>query len=492
MGSKELISKEKYRPLLHLTASKGWLNDPNGLIRYQGRFHQFYQYHPHSTVWGPMHWGHQSSVNLLDWEEHDIALYPDENGMCFSGSAVFDVANTSGLFPDSGGLVAVYTSFKEEEFSCADGNTELRPEQHQSLAHSKDSFCWKKLNYGKPILMSGGNPDFRDPKVFWHEKSDAWIMVLACGQHIEISRSANLKDWVKVSEFGHRYGFHSKGPWECPDLFPLTCSVTGNIYWVLIVGIGEGVWTGGSGTQYFIGNFDGFEFTCIEQQDKVSWLDYGRDHYATQSFSNMPESKRIISAWMNNHQYAKFTPTEQFRGALIVPRKLALKTEENGRIVLEQYFIEWLSSRATHTLPITSGEEQQSKIERSFDSSCTLLELQLSLREDEVFEFSLFSEQEISFVFSRTKQGTSIRTIREDCGFSDLIENNFSHNYSIELEDMNTIFIQLLVDSGLTTLLINNRYAFTNQCFPRRNNLNFMCQTNKESIIVNGTVSLFK
>lgn len=180
-----------------------------------------------------MHWGHQSSLDLIDWEEHDVALYPDESGMCFSGSAVFDETNTSGLFSIKGGLVALYTSFIESEYECIDGEIDVRPQQHQSLAYSEDGYKWKKFNNGQPVLYSKRNPGFRDPKVFWHDETNAWVMVLASGQFIEIYRSLDLINWVKVSEFGHRYGFHSKGPWECPDLFPLTCEHSGKLVWVL-------------------------------------------------------------------------------------------------------------------------------------------------------------------------------------------------------------------------------------------------------------------
>ncbi|GAM61020.1 sucrose-6-phosphate hydrolase [Vibrio ishigakensis] len=318
---------EKYRPHLHMTPDSGWMNDPNGLVYFGGQYHQFYQYYPQDTVWGPMHWGHKVSTDLIHWQELEPALYPDESGMCFSGSAIVDTDNVSGLF-ESGkpGLLAFYTSFIQPKVTLADGSEVEDPIQQQSLAYSQDGINWTKYNDGAPIIPARGNPDFRDPKVLWHEASQAYVMVVSCGQHIEFYRSTNLIDWTLVSEFGYRHGAHSKGPWECPDLFELKVEGKQESRWILVVGIGEGAHCGGAGTQYFIGDFDGERFTNHNHPEEVLWLDFGRDYYATQSFSDIPaeDGRRIVSTWMSNHQYSLELPTKEFRSSMAMPRELFL------------------------------------------------------------------------------------------------------------------------------------------------------------------------
>lgn len=195
-----------------MTPNQGWMNDPNGLVHFNEQFHQFYQYYPDDTVWGPMHWGHKVSRDLIHWQELAPALYPDESGMCFSGSAIVDWNNVSGLFEDGRpGLLAFYTSFLQPSVILDNGESIENPIQQQSLAYSQDGNTWTKYKSGAPIIPARGNPDFRDPKVFWHQESEAWVMVVSCGQHIEFYRSRDLLEWRLVSEFGYRQGAHSKG-----------------------------------------------------------------------------------------------------------------------------------------------------------------------------------------------------------------------------------------------------------------------------------------
>ena len=466
MVSKTLSQVEPYRPKMHLTPVKGWLNDPNGLVFFNGCYHQFYQYFPNDVVWGPMHWGHQSSGNLIDWEEHDIALFPDEFGMCFSGSAVVDKNNTSGLFPSGSGLVALYTSFVECRYQTVSAEVDVRPEQHQSLAYSEDGIEWIKYKNGAPILKSRGNPDFRDPKVFWHATSRAWVMVLACGQHIEIYRSSNLIDWQLVSEFGHRYGIHSKGPWECPDLFELTCPHTNRCYWILIVGIGEGAWAGGSGTQYFVGFFDGYTFTSIYRHNSVMWLDFGRDHYATQSFSDAPDGERIISAWMSNHQYAKVLPTDTFRGAMIVPRQLNLNAQNPEYPFLMQSFVssvhDFFESQSLWQPTFDKGEFAVKETEWS----CLLIEFDIEMRDGESIEIEPYACKTLQYKLYFSDGQLTVRTWRQNNWNEDLRANGFNHDYEVKHSCNGRVSVQLLLDEGHTTLLINDSIAYTHLSFP--------------------------
>ncbi len=275
--SKDSLYHELYRPQLHFSPPAHWMNDPNGLVYYKGTYHMFYQYYPNGTVWGPMHWGHATSTNLVTWKNKPIALYPDSLGLIFSGSAVVDFNNTSG-FGKNGKppLVAIFThaDLNKEKIGRLDS-------QNESLAYSNDDGnTWTKYA-NNPVLKNPGIKDFRDPKVMWYGPGKKWIMSLATKDRITFYSSGNLKNWVKESDFGSQTGAHG-GVWECPDLFPLT--VEGKKLWVLFVSINPGGLNGGSATQYFIGNFDGKKF--VPNRTDTRWLDYGTDNYAGVTWSN--------------------------------------------------------------------------------------------------------------------------------------------------------------------------------------------------------------
>ncbi|WP_445486771.1 glycoside hydrolase family 32 protein [Niallia sp. 03133] len=320
------VFTEKFRPHFHFSPKEFWLNDPNGMVYFKGEYHLFYQYHPTGTTWGPMHWGHAVSKDLIHWEELPIALYPDEYGAIFSGSAVVDWHNTTGFFPDEPGLVAIYTN--HGMYPNSD-----RPFQRQSIAYSQDKGrTWGKYE-GNPVLTDESITDFRDPKVFWHDETNKWVMILATDQTVTFYTSPNLKDWQFASEFGKNEGSHL-AVWECPDLFKL--SVDGdpaNEKWVMIVSIGDNAnYKEGSRTQYFIGSFDGTTFKNDHSEDTILWLDYGRDNYAGVSWSDIPssDSRRIYIGWMNNWRYANQLPTEKWRGVMTLPRELDLVSTDDG------------------------------------------------------------------------------------------------------------------------------------------------------------------
>ncbi|WLQ08127.1 glycoside hydrolase family 32 protein [Arthrobacter oryzae] len=322
------------RPVLHYTAKDTWLNDPNGLVRHQGIYHLFYQNNPFDNVWGNMSWGHATSTDLLHWTEHPVAIACDEEEDIFSGSIVVDHGNTSGFGTvDDPALVAVYTSaFKD--VSVHQGT------QAQSLAFSTDAgMTWNKYA-GNPVL-GRGSAHFRDPKVFRYggPGGSCWVMVAVEAQHqqVVLYRSANLKDWEYLSTFGPANAIG--GEWECPDLFPLP--VDGdpdNVKWVLVVNLNPGAVAGGSGGQYFVGDFDGVQFTADPDSlvpadaggttdlNRCLWLDWGRDYYAAVSFSNAPENRRIMIGWMNNWDYANSLPTSPWRSAMSLAREVELAT----------------------------------------------------------------------------------------------------------------------------------------------------------------------
>lgn len=301
------------------------MNDPNGMVYYAGEYHLFYQYHPYGLQWGPMHWGHAVSKDLVTWEHLPVALYPDEKGTIFSGSAVVDKNNTSGFQTGKEKpLVAIYTQDREGH-------------QVQSIAYSNDKGrTWTKYA-GNPVIPNPGKKDFRDPKVFWYEKEKKWVMVLAAGDRILIYTSKNLKQWTYASEFGQDQGSHG-GVWECPDLFELPVDGNPNRKkWVMQVSVGNGAVSGGSGMQYFVGDFDGTHFKNENPPNKVLWTDYGRDFYAAVSWSDIPstDSRRLWLGWMSNWQYANDVPTSPWRSATSIPRELKLKAFTEGVRVVQ-------------------------------------------------------------------------------------------------------------------------------------------------------------
>ncbi len=302
----------QYRPSYHFSPAAHWMNDPNGMVYYQGTYHLFFQYYPSAMVWGPMHWGHATSTDLVSWKEQPIALYPDSLGYIFSGSAVVDANNTAGFGKNA--MVAIFTHHNPREEKKG-----TNKHQNQSLAYSLDAGeTWTKYA-GNPVLKNPGIQDFRDPKVSWNDVAKKWLMTLATKDRITFYSSPNLKDWTKESEFGEKLGAHG-GVWECPDLFPLT--LNGKTHWVLIVNINPGGPNGGSATQYFIGSFDGHKFTPLN--DKTKWADYGPDDYAGVTWGNTP-GRHIFLGWMSNWEYANQVPTSPWRNAMTVPRELALQ-----------------------------------------------------------------------------------------------------------------------------------------------------------------------
>lgn len=310
------IYHEPYRPQLHFSPAGHWMNDPNGMVYNKGVYHLFFQYYPKDIVWGPMHWGHATSSDLMHWKQLPIALYPDSLGYIFSGSAVIDSANTSGFGVNGKApMVAIFTHHDPKGEKAG-----TNVFQNESIAYSLDNgISWVKYK-NNPVLKNPGITDFRDPKVFWYGAGKKWIMTLATKTEITFYSSPNLKDWSRESGFGKDLGAHG-GVWECPDLFQL--SLNGKSHWVLIINLNPGGPNGGSGTQYFIGQFDGKAFTA--DNTETSWLDYGPDEYAGVTWSGTG-NRKIFLGWMSNWLYANLVPTEKWRNSMTIPRDLALKS----------------------------------------------------------------------------------------------------------------------------------------------------------------------
>ena len=297
---------EKFRPAYHHSPVYGWMNDPNGLFYKDGVWHLYYQWNPYGSQWENMTWGHSTSTDGLHWTPQPTAIEADALGAIFSGCCVVDKNNTAGF--GNGAIVAYYTS--------------AGARQTQSMAYSLDGGQTFTKYAGNPVIVSDV-PDFRDPHIFWNEEAGFWNMVLASGQEMSIYSSKDLKQWKHESNFGLTYGNHS-GVWECPDLMKLPVDGTGEQKWMLICNINPGGPFGGSATQYFIGQFDGHQFVCEDQPEETKWMDYGKDHYATVTFANAPDGRRVAIAWMSNWQYANQVPTMQFRSTNSILRDLSL------------------------------------------------------------------------------------------------------------------------------------------------------------------------
>ena len=302
----DIQNREQYRPVYHHTPAYGWMNDPNGMFYKDGVWNLYFQHNPYGSQWENMTWGHSTSTDLVHWKFQGDPVQPDALGTVFSGSAVVDKENTSGF--GKGAVIALYTSAGES--------------QTQSMVYSTDNGKTFTKYEGNPVITSNV-PDFRDPHMFWNEDIKKWNMILAAGQHMEIYTSDNLKDWKLESSFGETYGNHG-GVWECPDLMKMKVRGTNKEKWMLICNIKPGGPFGGSATQYFIGDFDGHKFTCESKPEVTKWMDYGKDHYATVTFDNAPEGRRVAIAWMSNWQYANQVPTLQYRSGNSIPRDLGL------------------------------------------------------------------------------------------------------------------------------------------------------------------------
>ena len=341
---------EPFRPQFHFSPEKNWMNDPNGCVYFDGEWHLFYQYNPHGDTWGHMSWGHAVSKDLVRWEHLPVALREEDGVMIFSGSAVVDHQNTSGFGKDGKPpMVAIYTGHGLGK-------------QTQCIAYSNDrGRTWTKYA-GNPVIDIG-SPEFRDPKVIWHEGTKRWVMVVARPdvKKVMFYGSPDLKAWELLGEFGGQGAVD--GIWECPDLFEVPVyrgnEKTAEKRWVLVVNINGGTPAGGSGCQYFVGQFDGKTFANENAPDVKLWADYGADFYAAQSWSDVPENdgRRVWIAWMSNWQYANQEPTKPFRTAMTLPRELRL-TQTPAGLRLAQRPVRGLTSLHDVKVEQAAGGDQ--------------------------------------------------------------------------------------------------------------------------------------
>jgi len=440
---------ETYRPNYHFSPRYGWTNDPNGMVYHNGEYHLFYQHNPYGTMWGNMSWGHTVSKDLIRWEHLPVAIFPDSLGTIFSGSIVIDKNNTAGFGKDA--MIAVYTSAGKA--------------QTQSIAYSLDNGRTFTKYDKNPVLSDINYPDFRDPKLFWHNASRKWVMSLATGQKITFYGSANLKEWVKLSEFGEGIGNHG-GVWECPDLFSI--NYNGQAKWVLLVSINPGGPNGGNATQYFIGNFDGRTFKPDDLPYPL-WIDYGRDNYAGITWNNAPDERRLFIGWMSNWDYANQVPSTHFKNAMTIPREL--KLIHNGRhLAIASEPIAELTEMRSHSKNIGNiSVDKEYIVNKVVDNENKSYEIGMVLKPKETskFSFKLANRkgEELNFIFDQKNNVLSVD--RSKSGLIEFSDKFASEPIKAPLKKSGSYKIRLFIDKASSELFINDgEVVVTNIVFP--------------------------
>jgi len=444
---------ETHRPQIHFSPRQKWMNDPNGMVYVNGNYHLFFQYHPGSTVWGPMHWGHAISKDLVHWDEQPIALYPDSLGTIFSGSAVVDFENTSGFGKDGKApLIAIFTHHDTIGAKARTNNY-----QNQSIAYSLDEGkTWTKYA-GNPVVKNPGIRDFRDPKVMWFEEGKKWVMTLATKDRVTFYSSKNLKEWTKESEFGETVGAHS-GVWECPDLFAIKRQ--GEKIWVLLVSINPGGPNKGSATQYFTGKFDGKNFTPF--QTDTRWIDYGTDNYAGVTWSNTGDRK-IFLGWMSNWQYARVVPTGKWRSAMTMPRDLNLEKIGDKYFVTSQPVPELsvIDDKRTELQNVSANENLTKKIVK-LDGP-----VRLNLTSDKIENFSIILSNDSGekLILGYDKVSNNYFIDRTNSGKISFEKGFAGRHTAPRLSNKEVMDLTLLIDNASVELFADNGLSVMTEIF---------------------------
>ena len=422
---------------VHYHPKTGWMNDPNGLNFNGKEYNMFYQYYPSDTVWGPMHWGHAVSKDLIKWEEKDIALYPDHLGMNFSGSAVIDKDNTSGFFSKNTPIdkreVLIYTSHYEKNG---------KREEMQSVAYLSDNGNYKRYE-NNPVIAGNNRKDFRDPKVFYYEKDKKWVMIVSAAQKAELYESKNLKDWKLLSEFNYDFGF--KHTWECPDLI----QVDGK--WILVGSIINEDERIKSVVAYFVGEFDGKKF--VPDKKGYELVDYGKDYYAPQSISGVTKPTSI--AWLNNWVYATKIPAKEFRSIMGIPRVMNFR---NGKLYQEK--VDTFKNYLTNKKDIKNSDTMGRNV--YFD-----------LQNTGNFDLELFKDANGSFNLSY-KDG-KLRVKREKFGSFSFNDKDLDRQFLDDVTvDIDLKKINIVVDSNVVEIFANDgEKTFSYLVYPDNYNYKF-------------------
>lgn len=440
---------ETYRPNYHFSPQYGWTNDPNGMVYYNGEYHLFYQHNPYGTMWGNMHWGHTVSKDLKKWEHLPVAISPDLLGAVFSGSVVVDKENTAGFGANA--LVALYTSAGKK--------------QTQSIAYSTDNGRTFTKYDRNPVLTDDNYPDFRDPKVFWHDATKQWVMSLATGQTITFYGSPNLKEWNRLSEFGTGMGAHG-GVWECPDMFPL--AYNGQTKWVLLVSINPGGPNGGSATQYFIGGFDGKTFKA-DNLPYPLWLDYGRDNYAGVTWNNAPDNRRLFIGWMSNWDYTNQVPSINFRNAMTLPRELSIVHNGEHLIVAGKPVAETDDMKSNKKSIGNISVDKDHIINKLSENGNGSYEIEMTIvpGKSSGFDFRLSNRKGEELKFSFDLRKMTLEADRSKSGLVDFNDKFASDPIKAPIPKSENYNIRLFVDKASAEIFINDgKVVMTNTVFP--------------------------
>lgn len=465
-------NRETYRPVYHHTPVYGWMNDPNGMFYKDGVYHLYFQYNPYGSMWANMTWGHSTSTDLTHWTYEGTAIVPDAWGAIFSGSCVVDKDNTAGF--GKGAVVAFYTSAKSTPWGDV---------QSQSMAYSLDNGKTFIKYEHNPILTSTER-DFRDPKVFWYAPGKHWVMMLAVGQEMQIYSSGNLKEWKKESSFGAMQGAHG-GVWECPDLVEVAVEGSKEKKWVLICNLNPGGPFGGSAAQYFVGSFDGKKFVN-ESPTQTKWLDWGKDNYATVTWSNAPAGRCIALGWMSNWQYANSVPTTQYRSANTLARDLTLY-----RVGGELY----LKSKPSPEIKKARAEEKKIptfEVKGNYEVASLLadnkgayeIEMAIENKGTSKIDFSLMNEkgEKVAMYYDVVrKQFVMDRSASGIVGFS----RDFPAVTVAPIRNTDQIHLRLFIDrSSVEAFGEEGEYVMTNLVFPAEPYNRMVFSSDKGSYIV--------
>lgn len=465
-------NRETYRPVYHHTPVYGWMNDPNGMFYKDGVYHLYFQYNPYGSMWANMTWGHSTSTDLTHWTYEGTAIVPDAWGAIFSGSCVVDKDNTAGL--GKGAVVAFYTSAKSTPWGDV---------QSQSMAYSLDNGKTFIKYEHNPILTSTER-DFRDPKVFWYAPGKHWVMMLAVGQEMQIYSSGNLKDWKKESSFGAMQGAHG-GVWECPDLVEVAVEGSKEKKWVLICNLNPGGPFGGSAAQYFVGSFDGKKFVN-ESPTQTKWLDWGKDNYATVTWSNAPAGRCIALGWMSNWQYANNVPTTQYRSANTLARDLTLY-RAGGEL--------YLKSKPSPEIKKARAEEKKIstfEVKGNYEVASLLadnkgayeIEMTIENKGTSKIDFSLMNEkgEKVAMYYDVVrKQFVMDRSASGIVGFS----RDFPAVTVAPVRNTDQIHLRLFIDrSSVEAFGEEGEYVMTNLVFPAEPYNRMVFSSDKGSYIV--------
>lgn len=455
----DTTNREKHRPVYHHTPSYGWMNDPNGMFYKDGVWHLYFQHNPYGSKWQNLSWGHSTSKDLINWTPEPEALEPNGLGMVFSGSCALDTNNTAGYGNDA--VIGLYTS--------ADAS------QTQSLVWSKDNGKTFEFYPANPVITL--ESEARDPNMFWDDNAKQWVLLLAHALEHEmlVFTSPDMKEWTLQSSFGKGIGAQG-GVWECPDLFRLNVDGSDEEKWVLVCNLNPGGPFGGSATQYFVGDFDGKTFkadTDSEGKIPTKWMDYGKDHYATVSWSDAPDNRRTVIGWMSNWQYAAEVPTMQYRSANTLPRDVSLFRAADGEIYMaSEPSPELVALRDRLTVNVKKANIRKKAATYTLPNAnggvCEIL-LDIDARKSKLINLTVSNNAGEKVVMQYDVAAHSLSFDRRESGIVDFSQDFPAVTVSPTFEDKGRISLRIFIDKSSMEVFGNKgQFVMTNLVFPEK------------------------